>query len=93
MRSRAESLRNLNQADYTAQLKAMIAHDTGAIAPKANVLVVVSAQDQMVNPAPARDWARANGAELVTLTGDCGHLATACEEEVMRREVHRFLDR
>jgi homoserine O-acetyltransferase len=93
MRSRAESLRNLDQADYTAQLKAMIAHDTGAIASKANVLVVVSAQDQMVNPAPARDWARANGAELVTLAGDCGHLATACEEEVVRREVHRFLDR
>ena len=94
MRSREASLKNLNPDDYLSQLRAMIDHDTGPIpTPKAKVLVVVSLQDQMVNPAPARDWAKATAAELVTLSGDCGHLATACELDVLRREAHRFLDR
>lgn len=80
--------------DYMTQLRAMIGHD---IYPdfrpplKPKMLVIVSLQDLMVNPAPAREFARANGAELVTLTGDCGHLASGCERDLLVREVQRFL--
>ena len=45
----------------------------------------------MVNPIPATEFARATKSELLTLTGDCGHLATSCEAEVMTRAVARFL--
>ena len=91
--SRIDSLKALDAANYASQVRAMISHDVGPIASKAKVLVIVALQDETVNPGPAREWARANGAGLVTLSGDCGHLATACEGEVMRREVQRFLDR
>lgn len=94
MRSREASVRAINKLNYTSQLRAMIAHDVGPIGKTlAKVLVVVSLQDQMVNPAPAREFAKESGAELVTLSGDCGHLATACELDVLTSEVHRFLDR
>ncbi len=73
----------------------MLAQDIGPdfhppLKPK--MLVVVSLQDHMVNPGPAREFARTNGAELVTLSGDCGHLASACESAIIGREVKRFLD-
>jgi homoserine O-acetyltransferase len=93
MRSREASVRSIHRDNYTSQLRALIAHDTGPISkPKAKVLVVVSLQDQMVNPAPAREFARSSGADLVTLSGDCGHLATACEIDLLTSEVHRFLE-
>jgi hypothetical protein len=45
----------------------------------------------MVNPAPAEEFARATKSELLTLTGDCGHLATVCEKEKLIPTVTRFL--
>ncbi len=97
-----KSLERIDPFDYMSQLRAMIGHDVyrdfdgsperAAKAIKARLLVVVALQDEMVNPEPARELARVAGARVVTLTGDCGHLASACEAEVMRREVARFLD-
>lgn len=89
-----KSLSDRDPFDYMSQLRAMIAHDiTPDFHPplKPKMLVVVSLQDHMVNPAPAREFARVNGAEVMTLSGDCGHLATGCEKEVLTREVRRFL--
>ena len=78
--------------DYASQLRAMIGHDIGAVpAKRPPTLIVVSEQDHMVNPEPAKEFARATKSELVTLTGNCGHLATSCEANVLTREVHRFL--
>jgi homoserine acetyltransferase len=84
----------LDPFDYMSQLRAMIGHDIGPVTSiKPRMLVAVALQDQMVNPAPAREFARVTGAELITLSGDCGHLASACESEVLAREVTRFLDK
>ncbi len=89
-----KGLADRDPLDYMTQLRAMIAHD---IYPdfrpplKPKMLAIVSLQDLMVNPAPAREFARANGTELVTLTGDCGHLATGCERDLLVREVQKFL--
>ena len=89
-----KSLADRDLCDYASDLRAMIAHD---IAPdfhppvKPKMIIVVSLQDHMVNPEPAREFARANGVELVTLSGDCGHLASGCESEIVTREVKRFL--
>lgn len=94
MVSREASVEKLNRDNYESQLRAMIAHDAGPMpATRAKVLVIVSEHDQMVNPTPAKKFARAHHAQLVILTGDCGHLATACEAGKVRRAVWRFLDR
>lgn len=87
--------------DWAAQLQAMIGHDIyregnttpaglAAIA-KAQVLLVVATQDQMVNPAPSVELARHLKARLVELTGDCGHLAPGCEGKKMNEAIRSFL--
>lgn len=59
---------------------------------RARVLVVPSAQDHMVNPAPALNFARMIGARTFVLKGDCGHLATGCEAATLNPTVRAFLD-
>jgi homoserine O-acetyltransferase len=91
-----KSLQDRDPHDYMSQLRAMLAHDVGppetaAKAVKARVLVIVALQDQMVNPGPARQFAKLIAADVVTLTGDCGHLASGCERDVLMQEVKRFL--
>jgi len=87
--------------DWAAQLQAMIGHDIyregnttpaglAAIA-KAQTLLVVATQDQMVNPAPSVELARHLKARLVELTGDCGHLAPGCEGKKMNGAIRSFL--
>ncbi|MBD0260947.1 MAG: hypothetical protein ICV83_34945, partial [Cytophagales bacterium] len=78
-----------NADDWAAQLHAMIGHDIYresnttparvASVARAQTLLVVATQDQMVNPAPSVELAGYLKARLVKLTGDCGHLATGCE--------------
>jgi homoserine O-acetyltransferase len=87
--------------DYASQLRAMIDHDiyrdsggspeVTARTIKAWMLVVISDQDHMVNPAPAIQLARITRSEILVLTGDCGHLATGCEQARLLREAGRFL--
>jgi homoserine O-acetyltransferase len=93
MRSREQAVRGINRLDYAAQVRAVAGHAVETIESKARLLVVVAAQDQMVNPGPATDYARSHGAELVTLWGDCGHLATACELDLIRSRTQQFLGR
>jgi homoserine O-acetyltransferase len=99
MRKRVAELKRLNPLDYMSQLRSLISHDIyrGSTAElvaasiKSKLLIIVSLQDRMVTPGPARELARLSRAELVTLSGDCGHLASACESELVKREVRRFL--
>ena len=94
MKNHEELLYKINIHDYASQLRAMIGHDIGSTATiHAKMLVVVSEQDHMVNPAPAREFASASHSELLALTGDCGHLATVCKSERLTHEVANFLQR
>jgi len=91
-----------NAHDWAWQLKAMLGHDiykiyTGsaehaAAVVRARVLVIVSQQDQAVNPEPALAFARLLKAETLELTGDCGHLAFVCESDAIQVAVNRFLN-
>jgi homoserine O-acetyltransferase len=45
---------------------------------RSKMLVIVSAEDHMVNPKPAMEFARAIGAPVVTLESPCGHLSLSC---------------
>jgi homoserine O-acetyltransferase len=101
MTKHRQSLAKRDPLDYASQLRAMIDHDiyrqfggsaeATANAVRTKLLVIVSLQDHMVQPAPAREFARLAKANVVTLTGDCGHLASGCEQELVKREVWRFL--
>ena len=86
--------------DWLYQLEAMIHHDVAhggsmedaARRVKARVLVVVSAQDHVVNPKPAEDFAAMIGAKTYVLDSDCGHQATGCEAATLDPVVRAFLD-
>lgn len=45
---------------------------------RAKMLVVISPQDHMVNPLPAKQFAAAIGAPVITLDSSCGHISLAC---------------
>ena len=86
--------------DWLAQLDAIVHLDVShggsmegaAKRVRAKVLVVNSAQDQMVNPKPALDFAKLIGAKTLVLQGDCGHLAPGCEAATLDPVVRDFLD-
>ena len=91
-----------NAHDWAWQLKAMLGHDIykayagsaerAAAAVRSRVLVIVSKQDQAVNPEPALAFAHLLKAETLELTGDCGHLAFVCEGDAIQVAVNRFLN-
>jgi homoserine O-acetyltransferase len=86
--------------DWLAQLDAVmhldIAHGgtmvDAAKRVRAKVLIVNSAQDHMVNPKPALDFAALIGAKTLVLESDCGHLAVGCEAATLNPAVRAFLD-
>jgi homoserine O-acetyltransferase len=86
--------------DWLAQLDAIVhldvAHggslEDAAKRVKAHVLVVASAQDHMVNPQPALDFAKLIGAKTEVVNSDCGHLATSCDAAKIDPAVRAFLD-
>ena len=45
----------------------------------------------MVNPTPALELARTLHAEVVELSGDCGHLEPGCDKAEAAPKVREFL--
>lgn len=92
---------NNDANDFVYQLEAMIGHDIAAqfvgsmekaaAVVKARMLVVVAVQDHMVNPIPAMKFADLKKAEIIKLSGDCGHLAPGCELNVMEPAIEKAL--
>jgi len=52
--------------------------DQAARRTRAKLLVVLTQQDHIVNPGPARGFAKAIGAPILTLDSTCGHLSLDC---------------
>ena len=80
--------------DKIRQVQAMMKLDISlesAKTVKAKVLVVVAKYDHVVTPGPATEFAAVLGAKLLTLEGDCGHLATSCESRLLNTAVSDFL--
>lgn len=59
---------------------------------KAKMLIVNAAQDHLVNPKPALDFAKLVGAKTIVLSRDCGHVANGCEARTLNPQVRAFLD-
>ena len=87
--------------DWRAQLEAILAMDAANGGPmsaaaarvRARMLIVASAQDHAVNPAPALEFAKLVHAQTLVLHGDCGHLAPFCEVDTVRAAIDSFLRR
>jgi homoserine O-acetyltransferase len=62
-----------------------------AASVQAKTLVVVATQDHMVNPGPALRFAAWAKADVLKLTGNCGHMATGCESAKLTPAVRAFL--
>ena len=92
-----------NSKDYLAGLEAMITQDiykTSSIDPenisnvvKADVHIIVSAQDHLVNPASSIALAGQLDCALTILQGDCGHIAVWCEADKIKEFTSSFLNR
>jgi homoserine O-acetyltransferase/O-succinyltransferase len=86
--------------DWLRQLEAMMSHDVyagrsmEAVAKtiRARMLIVVAAQDHMVSPEESIRLAKALKAAPVVLDGDCGHMATGCQESGYRDQVRKWLE-
>lgn len=54
-------------------------------------LIINAAEDRMVAPGPALEWAKAAGAEVYLSHGECAHLIMSCDAAAVRKRVERFL--
>ncbi|HEX7317311.1 MAG TPA: hypothetical protein VF297_25660 [Pyrinomonadaceae bacterium] len=99
--ARAKTVRGFDANDKIRQDQAMMSHDVSerfggsmeraGAAVRARVLVVVAARDHVVTPGPATEFARLLKARLLTLEGDCDHLAPGCESRKVNPAVAEFL--
>jgi len=92
--AKAQHEKRFDANDKIRQVQSMLALDVsreyGAV--KAKVFVVVAKFDHVVTPGPATEFATLIGAKLLSLDGDCGHLATACESQRLNKAVTDFLN-
>jgi homoserine O-acetyltransferase len=96
-----ERAKGFDLNDRVRQLEAMMAHDVGspwngslaraAAEVKAKVLVVVSMQDAMVNPATALEFAQLLRTTPVRIDAPCGHLVFECAGGSVTPAVASFL--
>jgi homoserine O-acetyltransferase/O-succinyltransferase len=95
----AEAPQSIDANDRVAQLKAIVRHDVigkrtiaeAVRATTAHFLVIVSAEDHLVNPQPALDWAAALGAPTYVSHGNCAHIIMACDAAEVTKRVREFL--
>jgi homoserine O-acetyltransferase/O-succinyltransferase len=95
----AKGILPVDANDWLSGLVAISAHDIGhggsledaAKKVKAKVLIINAAQDHMVNPKPALDFAPLIHAKTIVLQSDCGHMAPGCEAATLFPAVRAFL--
>ncbi len=87
--------------NYLCQLEAMRTHniyrdynnsvkETSKLI-KAEVFMIVSMTDQLVDPTTSLELADALNAQVLELTNNCGHLAVGCELSKCSDEINKFL--
>lgn len=97
--AQAEAPIALDANDRVWQLRAIVKQDVigartledAARATRARFLVIVNANDHLVNPQPALDWARALDAPVYISHGACGHLIMNCDAAAVSGHVREFL--
>lgn len=95
--------KSFNPYDWASQLRAMMAQNVArpfggsmekaAKAVNAQVLIIPSLQDHMVNPGPALHFAKLINAKVYKINNDCGHLGVGCDQQNVNMTINRFLDK
>jgi homoserine O-acetyltransferase len=67
--------------------------EKAATAVKAKVLVIVASRDMAVTSDEAKAFAKVIHADVIELTGDCGHGANGCEADKVNPAVASFLEK
>lgn len=96
----AEAPQPIDANDRLWQLHAIMSQDVignrslanAARLTKAHFLVIVNANDHLVNPQPALDWAEALHAPVYVSHGACAHLIMNCDAEAVTSRVRHFLE-
>ena len=96
---KAESPQPIDANDRLSQLAAILKQDVvgpktvaeAAKSTKAHFLIIVNAEDHLVNPQPALDWAAALEAPTYVSHGNCAHLIMACDAEAVSKRTKQFL--
>jgi homoserine O-acetyltransferase len=65
--------------------------ERAAAAVKAQVLVIVNRRDHAVTPGEALAFARRINAQVLELSGDCGHQSNGCESDKVEPAIRKFL--
>lgn len=97
--AQAEAPQSIDANDRLWQLRAIMTQDVigkselAAVArgAKPRFLIIVNAEDHLVNPQPALDWAAAAGAAVYISHGSCAHLIMNCDAEAVSTRVRQFL--
>ena len=97
--AQAEARQAIDANDRLWQLRAIMTQDVIGDRPladvargtKARFLVIVAAEDHLVNPQPALDWAAALGAPVYISHGSCAHILMSCDAEAVSTRVRAFL--
>jgi homoserine O-acetyltransferase len=97
--AKTEAPQPIDANDRLWQLRAIMTQDVignrtladAAQATKPKFLVIVSAEDHLVNPQPALDWAVAAGAPVYISHGSCAHLIMNCDAQAVSSRVRQFL--
>jgi homoserine O-acetyltransferase len=97
--ARTESPQSIDANDRLWQLRAIMTQDVigkqtlaeVARAARPKFLIIVNAEDHLVNPQPALDWAAAAGAPVYISHGSCAHLIMNCDAQAVSSRVRRFL--
>jgi homoserine O-acetyltransferase len=97
--AQAEARQAIDANDRLWQLRAIMTQDVIGDRPladvargtKARFLVIVAAEDHLVNPQPALDWAAALGAPVYISHGSCAHILMSCDAEAVSARVRAFL--
>ncbi len=89
--------------NYVAQMKAMMKHDISkyfnssmeeaAKHIQADLFIIISKNDLMVNPSTSVKLAEMTSAKLLVLENNCGHLAVGCELDRCREEINNFFEK
>jgi homoserine O-acetyltransferase len=95
----AEAPQSIDANDRVWQLRAIMQQDVignrtlaeAARSTPVHFLVIVSAEDHLVNPQPALDWAAATGAPTYISHGACAHLIMSCDAQAVSTRVRTFL--
>jgi homoserine O-acetyltransferase len=97
--AQAEAPLPIDANDRLWQLKAIMTQDVVGDRSLADVargvrpkfLVIVSAEDRLVNPQPALEWAAAVNAATYVSDGSCAHLIMTCDADAVSKRVRAFL--